>query len=56
MVKDSLEKKVKKAVLKIEKKVTAINEKLKDLGMKLCHVIEYRRNYYFPERTDYYRP
>ena len=56
MAKDILEKKVKKAVLKIEKKVTDINEKLNDLGMKLCHIIEYRRNYYLPERIDFYRP
>jgi hypothetical protein len=40
MVKDNLETKVKKSVVKIEKNVTGIYNILTDLSLKLCHIIE----------------
>lgn len=45
MTKEDLETKAKKAVLKIEKKVTDISNILRDLDMKLCYVIKDKRSY-----------
>ena len=56
MVKEDLETKARKAVLGIAKKVTDINNVLRDLSMKLSHIIKYRRDYYsFPDGNNYYR-
>jgi hypothetical protein len=54
MTKENLETKADKAVLRIEKKVIDIDNVLRDLSMKLCHVIKYKGNYYsMPEGIDY---
>ena len=54
MTKEDLETRAGKAVLRIEKKVNDIDNVLRDLGMKLCHVIKYKGNYYStPEGIDY---
>ena len=51
---ENLETKARKAVLRIEKKVGDIDNVLRDLSMKLCHVIKYKGNYYSaPEGIDY---
>ena len=46
MANESLETKAGKAVIRIEKKVNDIDNVLRDLGMKLCHVIKYKGNYH----------
>ncbi|MFC1877406.1 hypothetical protein ACFL2E_09090 [Thermodesulfobacteriota bacterium] len=46
MVKEKLETKARKALLRIEKKVADINYVLRDLSMKLCHMITSMRDYY----------
>jgi len=54
MTKENLETKADKAVLRIEKKVVDIDNVLRDLSMKLCHVIKYKGNYYnMSEGIDY---
>jgi hypothetical protein len=54
MAKESLEARADKAVIKIEKKVNDIDNVLRDLSMKLCHVIKYKGNYYsMSEGIDY---
>lgn len=56
MVKDDLETKAKKAILKIEKKVTNIVNVLYDLSMKFCHIIKYKFDYYnSSNKADYYK-
>lgn len=51
---ENLETKARKAVLKIEKKVDSIYAILKDVGMKLTHVIEYKLDYHtLPKGIDY---
>jgi len=40
MTKENLETKAKKAVLKIEDKVTDIHNVLYDISSKLCHIIK----------------
>lgn len=42
-----------KAVLKIEKKVDSIYAILRDVGMKLTHVIEYKLDYSMPKGIGY---
>lgn len=46
MAKRDLEIKVRKAILKMEKEVIDINNLLKDLNMKLSHIIKDKRSYY----------
>ena len=54
MVKQNLETRAKKAILRIEKTVTDIANILYDLSMKLCHIIKSRKDYYtLPDRNDY---
>ena len=56
MVNEDLETRARKAVLSIAKKVTDINNVLRDLSMKLCHIIKYRKDYYsLPHGNDYYK-
>lgn len=56
MVKETLEAKAGKAVIRIERKVNDIGNVLRDLSMKLCHVIKYKGNYYnMPDGLDYKR-
>ncbi len=56
MVKEDLETKAQKAVLRISKKVADINNKLNDLSMKMCHIIKYKRDYYsLPDGNGYYK-
>lgn len=56
MEKDNLETKVRKAVLKIEKKVSGINNVLNDLSMKVCHLIKRKMDFYnYQERNNYYK-
>lgn len=51
---ENLETKARKAVLDIKKKVDRIYEILKDVGMKLTHVIEYKFDYHtLPKGMDY---
>jgi hypothetical protein len=46
MVKENLETKVKNAVIRIEKKLIGIYDVLRDLSLKLCHVIRSKKDYY----------
>ena len=56
MTKEDLETRAKKAVLKIEKKITDINNTLNDLSLKLCHIIKSQKDYYSPtNRNGYYK-
>ncbi|MCX5698662.1 MAG: hypothetical protein NTX01_03060 [Candidatus Omnitrophica bacterium] len=54
MAKERLEDKAGKAVLEIREKVNRIYSVLKDVGMKLTHVIEYKFDYHtLPKGIDY---
>lgn len=54
MVKGDLEEKTCRAVIEIKKKVDSIYTVLKDVGMKLTHVIEYKFDYHtLPNGIDY---
>jgi len=54
MAKGDLEEKTCRAVIEIKKKVDSIYTVLKDVGMKLTHVIEYKFDYHsVPEGIDY---
>ena len=54
MTKEDLETKARKAVLKIKERVDRIYDILKDVGMKLTHVIEYKFDYHtLPKGIDY---
>ena len=53
MVIKNLDTKVMKAVLSIEKKVIDINNILRDINMKLCHIIKYKRDYYLGKENLY---
>ena len=56
MPKENLETKARKAVLNIEDKLTYIGYTLKDISMKLCHLVKEWRDYHKRlERNDYYR-
>ena len=55
MVKENLETKAKKAVLRIEKKVAGIYNALRDLSLKLCHMIKSRKDYYGLPDDNYYQ-
>ena len=46
MSKQNLESKALKAVIKMDKTLTDISNVLTDLGMKLCHIIKDKINYY----------
>jgi hypothetical protein len=51
---ENLETRASKAVLKIEKKVDSIYAILRDVGMKLTHVIEYKLDYHtLPKGINY---
>lgn len=51
---ENLEIRAGKAVLQIKKKVDRIYDVLRDVGMKLTHVIEYKFDYYsMPKGIDY---
>lgn len=51
---ENLETKARKAVLRIEKKVSDMDNVLRDLSMKLVHVIKYKGSFYgTPEGIDY---
>ena len=57
MAKDNLETKVKKAILKIEKRVTDIYNSLNDMNLKLHHLIQNRiaeNTYYSKGDTENY--
>jgi len=54
MAKEDLETKAKKAVLEIRERVNRIYDILKDVGMKLTYVIEYKFDYHtLPKGIDY---
>ena len=54
MAKETLETKARKAVVEIRERVDKIYEILKDVGMKLTHVIEYKFDYHtLPKGIDY---
>ncbi len=55
MPKENLETKARKAVLKIEKKVTDIYSLLSDVSLKLCHLIKKNGYYGLSERNNYYK-
>ncbi|MBW1666978.1 MAG: hypothetical protein JRJ66_02775 [Deltaproteobacteria bacterium] len=46
MTKKDLETQAKKAVLKIEEKVTDIKNLMSDMSMKLCYIIKDKRDPY----------
>jgi len=54
MKKEDLETRAKKSVLKIEKKITDINNVLNDLSMKLCHIIKSQKDFYSLTRRNGY--
>ena len=54
MVKDNLETKAIKAVFRIERKVKDIYNVLRDLSLKLCHVIKSRKDYYTSPGENYH--
>ena len=55
MTKENLEIKTRKAVVRIEKKVTDMSNVLYDVSAKLCHVINRLKDYYGPhEKCGYY--
>jgi hypothetical protein len=53
MVKENLETKAKKAILRIEKKVADIYNVVRDLSLKLCHIIMSRKDHYGLPDGDY---
>lgn len=54
MARGNLEEKMNKAVIEIRERVNSIYEVLKDVGMKLTHVIEYKFDYHtMPKGIDY---
>ncbi len=54
MAKEDLETKARKAVVEIRERVNKIYEILKDVGMMLTHVIEYKFDYHtLPKGIDY---
>ena len=54
MAKEDLETKARRAVLEIKQRVDRIYTILKDVGMKLTHVIEYKFDYHtLPKGIDY---
>lgn len=54
MARENLEEKMNKAVIEIRERVNSIYEVLKDVGMKLTHVIEYKFDYHtMPKGIDY---
>ncbi len=56
MTKEDLETKARKAVLRIEKKVTDMSNVLYDVSAKLCHLIKRGSDYYSsPEGNGYYK-
>ena len=56
MTKDNLEDKSRKAVISINEKVNGIYDVLRDLSLKLCHVIKSQRDYYnSSEGHNYYK-
>ncbi len=54
MVKDNLETRVKKSVIKIEKSVAGIYNMLTDLSLKLCHTISRLGDYHKGTYKDSY--
>ncbi len=55
MVKENLETRVIKAVLQIENKVSEIYNVLRDLSLKLCHLIKSKKDYYSVPDENYYQ-
>ena len=54
MAKEDLETKAHKATLRIDKNIADGVDVLRDLSMKLCHIIKSKGNYYsVPEGIDY---
>lgn len=54
MARENLEARAGKAVLEIREKVNRIYDVLRDVGMKLTHVIEYKFDYNtLPKGIDY---
>lgn len=54
MAKEDLETKSMKAVLTIKDKVADMDNVLRDISMKLCHIIKHKGKYYsIPEGIDY---
>lgn len=56
MVKETLETKARKSVVKIEQKIDSTNNLLRDICMKLCHLIKHRRDYYVSNGAGYDNP
>lgn len=55
MTKEDLETRARKAMLRIEKKVTDMSNVLYDVSAKLCHLIKSYKDYYNqPEKNGYY--
>ncbi len=46
MGRDTLERKATRAVIRIDEKVSDINNTLYDINMKLCHIIKSKNAYY----------
>ncbi|MEE9615196.1 MAG: hypothetical protein V3W31_09680 [Thermodesulfobacteriota bacterium] len=55
MTKEDLETKARKAVLRIEKKVTDMNNVLYGVSAKLCHLIKRGSDYYSQPENGYYK-
>ena len=53
MRKEDLESKARKAILAIKNKVIDIDNLLRDIDMKLCHIIRYKQNFTKYDAIDY---
>jgi hypothetical protein len=56
MAKDTLETRVKKSVLKIEKSVSGVYNILTDFTLKFCHIIERMGDRYLGRDSNLYYP
>ena len=56
MAKDTLETRVKKSVLKIEKTASGIYNILTDVSLKFCHIIESLGDWYRGKDSNLYYP
>lgn len=54
MDKENLETRVRKAILRMEKEISGLYNVVRDLSLKLCHIIKSRKDYYsFPDDNHY---
>jgi hypothetical protein len=54
MGRDTLERKALRAIIRMDEKVSDIRNTLYDMGLKLCHIIKSKPNYYTEKEADGY--